>query len=65
MSRPPEKKQQENPELSLFERENRLNEALSKQKPKQDIAWAYNESPIRDIWSAIAITIASYTPRAL
>lgn len=43
------------PDLPLFQREGSLNEAFAKQKPKQDIASAINETPISDIWSAIAI----------
>ncbi len=39
----------------LFQREDSLNEALARQKPLQDVASVLNETPIRDIWSAIAI----------
>jgi hypothetical protein len=55
MSSPAAKTPAQTPELQLFQREGSLNEALSKQKPKQDVASAFNETPIRDIWSAIAI----------
>ncbi len=39
----------------LFQREDSLNDALGKQKPIQDVASALTETPVADIWSAIAI----------
>ncbi len=38
-----------------FHREDSLNDALRKQKPIQDLASAITETPVADIWSAIAI----------
>ena len=38
-----------------FQREESLNDALRKQKPIQDLASAITETPVADIWSAIAI----------
>lgn len=45
---------QPNP-VTLFPREDSLNERLGKQKPMQDVASALVETPVADIWSAIAI----------
>lgn len=42
-------------EISLFQRDGSLNEALGKQKPGHDVASSIIEVPVADIWSAITI----------